>query len=179
MQGTRQHFTCTSCAAVGQEHNRFLGQLTRLCGEDLPGQGACLHTQQGSASLYCVLTLVLPWGTNTCLHCLQPECDVLRSICNAGRMFGCMCSIQTVCPQCSNTEDVVPALAGAHPPGIVYKGGGAHSLCNLLPALQHQISNGNCLLKHPTCTPKEDASHWTVQDWRWLAPATSEAFTVV
>lgn len=46
MQGARQHFTCTSCAAVGQEYNRLLGQLTRLCGEDLPRQGARLHTQQ-------------------------------------------------------------------------------------------------------------------------------------
>lgn len=58
---------------------------------------------------------------------------------------------------CGHTEDVMSALVGTNPPGVVYKGGGAHSLSNLLPALQHQISNGDCLLEHPTCTPKENS----------------------
>ena len=86
-----------------------------------------------------------------------------------------MYMLSTTCPHCSHTETGMSALPGTHPPGVVHKGGGAHSLCNLLPALQHQVSNGNCFLEHPTCTPKEDASQRTVQDWGWLAPATSDA----
>ena len=63
--------------------------------------------------------------------------------------------LATTSPHCSHSENEMWALPGAHPPGVVHKGGGAHSLCNLLPTLQHQLRNGNCFVKHPPCTPKK------------------------